>query len=185
VAEYRTLVGKTVGIIGLGRIGSRIAKRLRGWECEVIYMDIADFDAQYESDCNARRVNLDTLLAMSDVVSLSVPLEASTRHILSTQEFSLMKQGAILVNTSRGPVVDEEALVSALVSGHVFGAGLDVIEKEPIATDNPLLKLPNVIITPHQATRSLETEQNIRLFVVQNILRLARGEPIQSVVAPA
>ena len=182
VGEFRTLVGKRVGIVGLGRIGSRIAKRLRGWECDVVFTDPEAFDAGYEQACEAKRVDLDTLLATSDVVSLSVPLEASTRHMLSDREFGLMKVGAIVINTSRGPVIDEAALVRALVAGKVFGAGLDVIEQEPIAMDNPLLGLRNVVITPHQGTRSLETEQNIRKFVVENIARLARGEPIQSIV---
>jgi phosphoglycerate dehydrogenase-like enzyme len=139
VAEFRTLVGKTVGIVGLGNIGSRIAKRLQGWECEVVYADVAAFDAGYERACNARRVDLPTLLATSDVVSLSVPLEASTRHLLSDREFGLMKPGAIVINTARGPVIDEAALIRGLSSGKVFGAGLDVTEIEPIATDNPLL----------------------------------------------
>ncbi|MES3003295.1 MAG: NAD(P)-dependent oxidoreductase [Pseudomonadota bacterium] len=184
VAEFRTLVGKRVGIVGLGRIGSRIAKRLRGWECEVVFTDPEPFDDAYVRACDATRVDLDTLLATSDVVSLSVPLEPSTRHMLSDREFGLMKAGAIVINTSRGPVIDEPALVRALLSGKVFGAGLDVVEKEPIAMDNPLLGLRNVIVTPHQGTRSLETEENIVKFVVGNIARLARGEAPQSVVRP-
>jgi phosphoglycerate dehydrogenase-like enzyme len=185
VGEFRTLVGKRVGIIGLGRIGSRIAKRLRGWECEVVFTDPAMFDADYESACEAKRVDFETLLATSDVVSLSVPLEPSTRHMLSDREFALMKKGAIVINTARGPVIDEAALVRALEAGQVFGAGLDVVEKEPIAMENPLLALRNVVITPHQGTRSQETEQNITRFVVGNIVRLARGEPPQSIVPPA
>lgn len=184
MAEFRTLVGKRVGVIGLGQIGSRIARRLRGWECEVVYNDIASFDAAHEAACAAQRVDLESLLATCDVVSLNVPLEASTRHMLSDAQFALMKPTAILINTSRGPVVDERALIDALGAGKLFGAGLDVTEEEPIDMDNPLLRMRNVIVTPHLATRALESEQNIRRFVVENILRLARGQPLQSVVQP-
>ncbi|MES2784987.1 MAG: NAD(P)-dependent oxidoreductase [Pseudomonadota bacterium] len=184
MSEFRTLVGKRVGIVGLGHIGSRIAKRLRGWECEVVYTDIETFDAGYEQTCGASRVDLETLLSTSDVVSLSVPLEPSTRNLVSDAQFNLMKPLAVLINTARGPVVDEPALIRALAAGKLFGAGLDVTQQEPIAIDNPLLSMPNVIVTPHLATRALESEQNIRRFVVENIVRLARGETVQSVVKP-
>jgi phosphoglycerate dehydrogenase-like enzyme len=184
VAEFRTLGGKKVGIVGLGQIGSRIAQRLRGWECELLYTDAADFGQDYELACGARRVDLDTLLSTADVVSLNVPLGSSTRHLLSDREFALMQPGAIVINTSRGPVIDEQALIRALRERKIFGAGLDVIEHEPIAPDNPLLSLSNVIITPHQAHAALESDRNIRRFVVENILRLARGQPITSVVLP-
>ena len=183
-SEYRTLVGKKVGIIGLGQIGSRIAKRLRGWECEVMFTDVASFDAEYVEATGARRTDLDTLLSTSDVVSLNVPLGTTTRHMLSDLQFGQMKPTAIVINTARGPVIDEKALVRALNERKIFGAGLDVIEKEPIVADNPLLGMDNVIITPHQATKALESELNIRRFVVENIRRLARGEPITSVVLP-
>lgn len=184
IAEFRTLVGKRVGIIGLGNIGSRIAKRLQGWECEVVYHDCAAKDSAFEKACGVQRVDLATLLATCDIVSMNVPLEKSTRHMLSTKEFAQMKKGAIVINTARGPVVDEAALVQAITEGKVFGAGLDVVEKEPLNMESPLLSLPNVVITPHLGTRALESEHNIYNFVVQNTGRLARGEPLQSVVEP-
>lgn len=183
--EFRTLVGKRVGIIGLGNIGSRIARRLRGWECEVVFHDVARFGRDYLDATGATQVKLDELLATCDVVSLNVPLESDTRHMLSDRELALMKPTAIVINTARGPVVDEAALVRALKGGVIFGAGLDVVEHEPIAMDNPLLGMDNVIITPHQATRAMESEQNIYRFVVENIGRLARGEPLLAVVAVA
>jgi glyoxylate reductase/D-3-phosphoglycerate dehydrogenase len=182
--EYHTLVGKRVGIVGLGRIGSRVARRLQGWECEVVYHDVMSFRQEYELEAHARRVAFDTLLSTSDIVTLHVPLERTTRHMMSDREFALMKPTAVLVNTCRGPVVDEAALVRALKSKTIFGAGLDVTEVEPVQPDNPLLKLPNVIVTPHLATRAIESSINATEFVVANISRLARGEDIQSIVPP-
>lgn len=182
--EFHTLVGKRVGIIGLGRIGSRVAKRLQGWECEVVYHDILDFPAEYEQAAHARRADLGTLLSSSDIVSLHVPLDRTTRHMMSDGGFAQMKKTAILINTCRGPVVDEQALIRALQNKVIFGAGLDVVEIEPIKMDNPLLKMDEVIITPHQATRAIESSINAKNFIVENISRLARGEKVQSIVAP-
>lgn len=184
IAEFRTLVGKRVGIIGFGNIGSRIAQRLAGWECELVYADDHVKDPSVAIACGAKRVALSTLLTTSDVVSLNVPLEGSTRHLLSDKEFATMKPDAIVINTSRGAVIDEAALIRALATGKIFGAGLDVVEEEPLTLTSPLNALPNVVITPHVGTRALETEHNIYNFVVQNIGRHARGEAILSVVRP-
>ena len=182
--EFHTLAGKRVGVVGLGRIGSRLGTRLQGWECEVVYHDILQFPREYEEAAHARRVDLHTLLSASDIVSLHVPLDASTFHMISDGDLALMKRSAVLINTCRGPVVDEEALIRALRKRMIFGAGLDVVEIEPIKPDNPLLKMDNVIITPHLATRAIESTVNATHFVVENISRLARGEAVQSVVAP-
>ena len=182
--EFHTLVGKRVGIVGLGRIGSRVAKRLQGWECEVVYHDIVDYDDQYVEEAGAKFVELDELLETSDIVSLHVPLERTTRHMISDREFSLMKSTAILVNTCRGPVVDEAALKRALRDGQIFGAGLDVTEVEPIAPDNDLPNLPNVVVTPHLATRALESEHNATANALANVARVARGEDPEWVVPP-
>ncbi len=182
--EYHTLVGKRVGIVGLGRIGSRVAKRLQGWECDVVYYDTMSFPQEYEQAAHAKRVSFETLLSTSDIVTLHVPLERTTRHMMSDREFAQMGPTSILINTCRGPVVDETALVRALNSKKIFGAGLDVTEIEPVQMNNPLLKMPNVIVTPHLATRAIESSVNATEFVVANISRLARGEDIQSVVPP-
>lgn len=182
--EYHTLVGKRIGIVGLGRIGSRVAKRLQGWECEVVYYDTVDFDEEYVKDAGAKFVELDELLETSDIVSLHVPLERTTRHMISDREFALMKNSAILVNTCRGPVVDEAALKRALSDGQIFGAGLDVTEVEPIETDNDLPNLPNVVVTPHMATRALESEHNATAYALANVARVARGEDPEWVVPP-
>lgn len=182
--EYHTLVGKRIGIVGLGRIGSRVAKRLQGWECDVVYNDVADYDDEYVEASGARFVEFDDLLASSDLVSLHVPLERTTRHMMSDREFGLMKPTAILVNTCRGPVVDEAALKRALTAGEIFGAGLDVTEVEPIEEDNDLPSLPNVVVTPHMATRALESEHNAVANVIANAARVARGEDPLWVVPP-
>ena len=182
--EFHTLVGKRVGIVGLGRIGSRVAKRLQGWECEVVYYDVVDYDAEYVEAANARFVEFDELLETSDIVSLHVPLERTTYHMMSDREFALMKDTAILVNTCRGPVVDEAALKRALKDGQIFGAGLDVTEVEPIEPDNDLPDMANVVVTPHLATRALESELNATENAVANLARVARGEAPEWVVPP-
>lgn len=182
--EFHTLVGKRIGIVGLGRIGSRVAKRLQGWECEVVYYDTVDFDDEYTTAAGATFVELDELLETSDIVSLHVPLERTTRHMMSDREFASMKDSAILVNTCRGPVVDEAALKRALRDGEIFGAGLDVTEVEPIDTDNDLPNLPNVVVTPHLATRALESEHNATANALANVARVARGEQPEWVVPP-
>lgn len=182
--EFRTLVGKRVGIIGLGRIGSRVAKRLKGFECEVVYHDIADFDEEYEREAGARRVSLDELLETSDIVTLHVPHERTTEAMISDREFALMKPTAILVNTGRGPVVDEQALIRALESGEIFGAGLDVTAVEPIEADNPLPNMSNVVITPHLAGKALESDWNATENAVSNFARVARCEEPLWIVPP-
>lgn len=182
--EYHTLVGKRIGIVGLGRIGSRVAKRLQGWECEVVYYDVVEYDDDYLTASGATFVELDELLETSDIVSLHVPLERTTRHMMSDREFALMKPTAILINTCRGPVVDEAALKRALKDGEIFGAGLDVTEVEPIEPGNDLPNMPNVIVTPHLATRALESEMNAVENVLSNVTRVLRGEVPLWVVPP-
>ena len=182
--EFHTLVGKRIGIVGLGRIGSRVAKRLQGWECEVVYYDVVDHNDEYVEAANATFVELDELLETSDIVSLHVPLERTTRHMISDRELALMKDTAILVNTCRGPVVDEAALKRALNDGEIFGAGLDVTEVEPIEPDNDLPNMPNVVVTPHLATRALESEHNATAYAIANVARVARGESPEWVVPP-
>ncbi len=182
--EFHTLVGKRIGVVGLGQIGSRVAKRLQGWECEVVYYDVVDYDAEYVEATNATFVELDELLETSDIVSLHVPLERTTHHMISDREFALMKDTAILVNTCRGPVVDEAALKRALKDGEIFGAGLDVTEVEPIEPDNDLPDMANVVVTPHLATRALESEHNATENAVANVARVAKGESPEWVVSP-
>ena len=181
---YYTFEGKRIGLVGLGRIGSRVAKRLKGWECEVCFHDIAEFAADYIAATGAHPLPYDELLQTADVVSLHVPLNRLTRTMFSDREFGLMQSGAVFINTCRGPVCDEAALIRALQAGRLFGAGMDVTEIEPIQPDNPLLEMPNVLITPHSAGRSVQTHEKTGPHVVANAARVIRGEPPISVVAP-
>lgn len=182
-ARFHELTGKRVGIVGLGQIGSRVAKRLAGWECEVVYNDIRSFDSEYEGAAGARRVEFDELVETCDVISLHVPLDRTTEKILSDREFSMMKPGAIVVNACRGPVVDEAALIRALDAGRIAGAGLDVTEVEPIEAGNALVGRDNVVLFPHLAGLSIEAREKSVDNAIANALRLAGGEdPIGEVL---
>ena len=181
--EFHELTDKTVGIIGLGRIGQRVAARLQGWECKLLYYDILTFPRELERKLHVKRVELDELVKTSDVITLHVPLTARTRGMISQREFRMMKPDAILVNACRGPVVDEKALYEALVSHRILGAGIDVTEEEPTPTDNPHFKLDNVVVTPHVAGLSVESRWKSLGFAVENATRMARGEEPTSLVA--
>ena len=180
--EFHTLVDKRIGIIGLGRIGSRVAKRLRGWECELVYYDNLDFETNYIKDSGAKYLELHELLETSDIITIHVPLDRTTKHMISKEEFRLMKKTAIFINTCRGPVVDEKSMIEALLNNEIFAAGLDVTEIEPIENDNPLLKMENVIITPHLATRAIESQKNAYENSLKNATRIVKGEKPQSII---
>lgn len=182
--QFHELTNKRVGIIGLGRIGSRVAKRLAGWECEIVYHDVAKISAADEKAANATRVTLEELLKTSDIVSLHVPLNRVTRGMISDAELDLMKPTAVLINTCRGPVVDEAALIRALKAKKIAGAGLDVQEIEPIGADNPLLKMDNVVLTPHLAGLSIEAREKSLDFAIHNASRVIGGKEPESVVLP-
>ncbi len=177
------LAGKTVGIVGAaGRIGGRVARRLQGWECSITYTDPVPMPEDDEARLGAKRVPLSELLQTADVVSLHVPLGNDTRHMISDAELAMMKPTAILVNTCRGPVVDEEALIRALQEERIAGAALDVLEVEPPTEDNPLLKMDNVLVTPHLATMTREAFERSRQFAILNAARAARGEEPEAII---
>ena len=155
--ELRRGTGQQVGIIGLGRIGSAVARRALALRFQVV-----GADPNRPAVEGVRLVELDELLATSDVVSVTIRLDATTRHLLNAETFACMKRGAYLVNTSRGGVVDQAALVEALRSGQLGGAALDVLEQEPIPADDPLLSLPNVVLTPHAAFYSRESLEEMK-----------------------
>ena len=155
--ELRRGTGQQVGIIGLGRIGSAVARRALALRFQVL-----GADPNRPAVEGVRLVELDELLATSDVVSVTIRLDATTRHLLNAETFACMKRGAYLVNTSRGGVVDQAALVEALRSGQLGGAALDVLEQEPIPADDPLLSLPNVVLTPHAAFYSRESLEEMK-----------------------
>ena len=178
------IAGKTVGIVGLGRIGSRVARRLQGWECEIIYYDEVAIDPELEAELNATRVPMDELLQSSDIITLHVPLNRSTTKLISDREFDLMKPSAVLINACRGPVVDEAALIRAIEEKKIMAAGLDVLEDEPTSPDNPLFAFDNVLITPHLAAFTQESGERSRAFAVHNTSQVAMGEEPESIVLP-
>jgi glyoxylate reductase len=166
---------KTLGIVGLGNIGKKVARRAAAFDMVVQYYDIARLTEAEEDALGVRFVLLPELLRTSEVVSLHVPLDDSTRHLLGAREFAQMKPGAILINTCRGPVVDEAALYTALKSGQVAGAGLDVLVEEPPATNHALFSLPNVTLTPHSAGPTWENWTARFRNGFDNIQRVAAG----------
>ena len=145
------VAGKTLGIVGLGNIGKKVARRAAGFDMTVIYYDIRRLTEDAEDALGVRFVLLSELMRRADVVSLHVPLDDSTRGLIGARELAAMKPSAIIVNTCRGPVIDEHALYQALKSEKIMGAGLDVMVDEPPAPDHPMLALPNVTLTPHSA----------------------------------
>ncbi len=170
----REVNGKTLGVFGAGRIGRAVAAKAPVFGMRVIYNDVAP-NAEFEAATGARYAGIDTLLKEADFVSLHVPLLPSTRHLIGARELKLMKRTAILVNASRGPVVDEAALVAALKAGEIWGAGLDVYENEPILAPG-LADLDNVVLMPHVGTATIETRLNMGRVAAANILAAMRGE---------
>lgn len=177
------LSDKTLGIVGLGTIGKKVARLARAFGMHVQYYDIARLSEDAEDALGVRFRLLRELLASSDFVSLNVPLNNSTRGMIGAGELALMKPTAILVNTCRGPVVDEPALTRALSSGKLFGAGLDVFDVEPPAADNPLLKLDNVVLTAHFAGPTWDNHVARFRNAFDNVQRVHRGEPALWVVS--
>jgi phosphoglycerate dehydrogenase-like enzyme len=169
------LAGKIVGIIGLGNIGKKVARRAQGFDARVQYYDIERLTEAQEDALGVRFVLRDELLRTSDVVSLHVPLDDSTRHLIGARELHAMKPDAVIINTCRGPVIDEAALHEALKGGTIAGAGLDVLVDEPPARDNPILKLPNVTLTPHSAGPTWENWTARFRNGFDNIQRVAAG----------
>ena len=176
------LFGKTVGIVGAGRIGSTIAGMLRGFETETLYYD--PIRSERAEEFGATRVELEELMHRSDIVTLHADLNRTSNKLIGATELELMKPDAILVNTCRGPVVDEVALIEVLSEGKIRGAGLDVFEQEPVDPDNPLLQMDNVIVAPHVAGKSSESYPRRVTFAYENMQRVWNGEPPQSVVTP-
>lgn len=168
------LAGKTLGILGLGRIGAGVATRARAMDMAVLYYDLRRNEA-FEKETGAKFATVEGLLKGADVVSIHVPLLPSTRHLIDARKLKLMRKGAILINTSRGPVVDEKALVAALKSGRIGGAGLDVYEHEPKLAPG-LAKLPNVVLTPHTASATVETRDRMAILAAQAIVDVLAGK---------
>ena len=200
------LTGKTIGIIGYGRIGRAVARRATGFGMGVIYCGRDDIayrdDPQHNTTLMtrqtatspltqsaridglaARRVTFNQLLEHSDIISLHVPLAATTKHLLNTAAFAKMKSSAYLINTARGPVIDETALVRALQQGQLAGAGLDVFEHEPAVTA-PLLEMPNVVLLPHIGSATTETRTAMAMLAVENAIDVLSGRNPRNPVVP-
>ncbi len=177
------LKDKTLGIIGLGRIGSEIAKRAKCFKMKIIYYQ-PQRDPEKEKSVGAKYASLKELLSKSDFISLHVPLTSETKDLIGKKELNQMKKTAYLINTSRGPVVDEQALYQALVEGKIRGAALDVFDQEPISADNPLLKLKNVVLTPHIGSATLETRTRMAVLAAQNTVKALNNETPPHLINP-
>jgi glyoxylate reductase len=168
------IAGKTLGIVGIGRIGSSLAQiAYHGFGMKILYSDI-NRNEEIERNLQADHVSLNTLLERSDFVSLHVPLLPDTRHLISAKEFRLMKKTAILINTSRGPVIDENALYHALKNKEIFAAGIDVLEFEPKPVRG-LVNLDNIVFTPHIASATHEARQAMSECVAENVIEVLSG----------
>jgi glyoxylate reductase len=178
------LAKKTVGVVGMGRIGSNFARKLHfGWGMRVLYSDVNQ-NASVESELGAKRVDLDTLLRESDFVSVHVDLNPQTKGLFSKDQFAKMKPTAVFINTARGPIVDQIALASALRNKTIFAAGLDVTDPEPLPKDHELLHLPNCIVAPHIASATVHTRNEMARICAENLIAGLTGKPMTACVNP-
>jgi glyoxylate reductase len=175
--------GKTLGLVGFGRIGRAVARRALGFHMKVIYTDAVKAPAEVEKSLNVQFRDMNALLAESDFISLHVPLMPETRGLFDSPKFYRMKPTAFLINTSRGPVVEEAALVAALEAKKIAGAALDVYENEPFI--HPGLKRPNVVLAPHLASASLETRTKMAVMAANNVVALFAGQMPPNMLNPA
>jgi glyoxylate reductase len=178
------VTGATLGIIGFGRIGKGMAKRAAGFDMRVMYHDPLCEDDAYAQEIGAECVELETLYAGADFISIHTPLNDETYHLIDAEALGRMKPSAIVINTARGPVVDMEALTQALKEGHIAAAALDVTEPEPIPADHPLLELDNVIVAPHIASASVATRGKMAIMAAANLIAGLKGERLPHCINP-
>jgi len=176
------VANKTLGIIGAGKIGTAVGIRACGFSMKIFYTS-NHTNSTLENKTNAKKVPLNTLLKKSDIISLHVPLTTQTVHMIGDKEFAIMKDSAIIINTSRGPVIDEKALVKALKSGKIAGAGLDVYENEPVV-EKELIELPNTLLLPHIGSATGETREKMATIAAENIIAALSGKRPKYVVNP-
>ena len=174
--------GKTLGIIGFGRIGRAVARRAKGFQMRIIYSSTTRAPAEVENELGAEYATRDEVLARADFLSLHVPLKPETRGLMGAAEFAKMKPTAFLINTTRGPVVQEAALVAALEQGKIAGAALDVYEREPLISDG--LRRDNVVLTPHIGSASLETRTRMAMIAVENVAAFFAGKRPPTILNP-
>ncbi len=177
------LTGATLGIVGFGRIGKKLARMVSGFDMTLLVNDVYH-DPDAEQEFGVSYVSLDELLERSDFVSLHVLLNDETHHLISTDQFARMKKTAVLVNAARGPVVDTDALVRALEDGQIFAAGLDVTDPEPLPADHPLVRLPNCTVVPHIASATVTSRDNMASLAAQNLLDVLNGREPGAIVNP-
>jgi glyoxylate reductase len=179
----RDIYDSTISIVGAGRIGYAVAKRAKGFNMKILYYDVIP-RPEMEKEFDAKRVDIDTAFREADFISVHVPLMKETHHLVNEDRLKLMKKTAYLINNSRGPVVDEKALYTALKEGRIAGAGLDVFEQEPTPVDNPLLKLDNVVVAPHISSASIETRAKMSEMVADNLITFFEGKKPPNLVNP-
>jgi len=179
----RQLFGATVGIIGLGRIGKQVAKRLIGFETKTIYTDLLEMDGDIERELRVTRASFEEILTRSDFITLHVPLTESTHHMIDAAAIAKMRPGTALINCARGPVASQEALLDALKSGHLGGVGLDVFEVEPLPAPNPFAEFPNVVLTPHHAPGTRDTMLIKFSEIFANADRFFAGERMENEIS--
>lgn len=167
--------GKTLGIIGMGRIGKEMAKRAKGFEMNVLYNKRNKLSEREEKELGVKYATLEELVKISDYISLHTPLTDETYHLLDEKEFSMMKPNVIIINTARGPVINEKVLIKYLKEGKIAGAGLDVYEEEP-KVPQELIELDNVVLTPHTGSATYETRDNMAKMVAENVISALKGE---------
>lgn len=175
------IFGATLGIIGLGRIGQAVARRASGFNMKILYYSRTK-RKEIEEKLDAKQVDLPTLLRESDIITIHVPLSSETRHLIGEEELKLMKEDSILINTSRGKVVDEDALFRALRDGLIGYAGLDVFREEPISKESPLLSLQNIVIVPHIGSASKNTRTTMSLMCAKNLTAALKGSKPPNIV---
>jgi phosphoglycerate dehydrogenase-like enzyme len=179
----RQLFGATVGIIGLGRIGKQVAKRLIGFETKTIYTDLLEMDGDIERELWVTRASFEEILTRSDFITLHVPLTPSTHHMIDGEAIAKMRPGTTLINCARGPVASQDALLDALKSGHLGGVGLDVFEVEPLPAPNPFAEFPNVVLTPHHAPGTRDTMLIKFSEIFANADRFFAGERMENEIS--
>ncbi|MCZ6769485.1 MAG: NAD(P)-dependent oxidoreductase [Acidobacteria bacterium] len=171
------MANKQIGILGIGNIGRKVAQRVQAFDAQVQYYDKYPLEPARERELKVKRVALQELFHTSDIVSCHTALTPETHHLINRESLALMKPTALLINTSRGAVVEEGALIEALQEGRIAGAGLDVFEKEPVERDNPLLRMENVVVTPHSAGTTWNTWCRRAEFAYRNMQRVLEGHP--------
>lgn len=177
------IVGATLGIVGFGRIGREVARMATGFQMKILAYDRSP-ETKDTAGIDVTFVDLDELLTQSDFVSIHVALAPETHHLISEREFGIMKNTAVLINAARGPVVDSDALVSALRNGDIFAAGLDVTDPEPLSADHPLVNLPNCVVVPHIGSATVKSRDDMATLAARNLLAVLNNETPEHIVNP-